>query len=355
MRKALLLLTALLLLLAPLCADGVDTFCYDRLDNSGQLAYEAIYYCLSNLLETWNCGSIPQSTIQKAYDCILMDHPEIFWSDTYTYVTSYINNEITGHRIEFSYSLDAPAIINANHLLEDALLDIVREAGRMDVSYETVKAVFEYFVENCTYDEANMDQSMYSVMINRSGVCASFARSFEFVMQCLGIPCTVVRGRLLREAAFPGNTMGHEWNLIELDGNWYHVDITSAISVSVETGVTDYRFLCATTDEMLQTHVIDNVVPVPRCTDGSLNFFTYYGLSVSEYSREALAYCMLRAMDMGLGPVARFSNYRALTEAVEDLFTNKGIFQAITDATGLSVTHVSYSLDEQTMVLRLVI
>ena len=60
-------------------------------------------------------------------------------------------------------------------------------------------------------------------------------------------------------------------------------------------------------------------------------------------------------MDMGLGPVARFANYRALTEAVEDLFTNKGIFQAITDATGLFVTHVSYSLDEQTMVLRLVI
>ena len=346
------ILTVLLVLILPLCASGVDTFCYDRLDNSGQLAYEAICYCLSNLLETWNCGSIPQATIQKAYDCILMDHPEIFWSDTYTYVTSYINNEITGHRIEFSYSMDAPAIISANRMLEDALIGIVRQAGRMDVSYETVKSVFEYFVENCAYDETNMDQSMYSVMTGRSGVCASFARAFEFVMQCLGIPCTVVYGRLTGSEGILSTTLGHEWNILKLGDSWYHVDVTSALSISGVEEI-DYRFLCTTTEDILKTHVIDNPVPIPECSSGDLEFYRYYGLCVDTYSRTELASVMLRAMDMGLGPVARFSNYRAYSEAIDDLFTREGIFQAIKDATGLTVNTIGYRLDEELLLLRL--
>ena len=356
MRKVFSVLILLLFVLPfALCASGVDTFCYDRLDNTAQLAYEALYYCMTNLAGSWNCGSMPQEAIRQAYECILMDHPEIFWSDGYTYVTSYVNNEISGHRIELEYDRDAKSILAANAELEKALVDIVRKIGRTDKSYETVRALYDHFTENFTYDALNLDQSMYSVMMTGTGVCASFARAFEFILQCLDIPCTVVRGRLSSEYGMPGSTLGHEWNLVFLNGSWYHVDVTSAISMRHETGETDYRFLCATTAEILQTHMIDNVVPLPECSDSSLNFYNYYGLSVESYSREAVASCMLRAMEMGLGPLVKFTNYRALTEAVDDLFTNRGIFQAIKDYTGLAPEHVEYSLDDKALVLRLIV
>jgi len=244
---------------------SVDTWCYDCLTDFEQLVYDAVRECLTHLIPSWNCGSIPQETIQKAYDCFLMDHPEVFWSDGYTYVTSYVNNEISGRRVEFKFSMDRAGILRANGEIYDSLLDIVGWAGRTDASMETVKAVYDYMLEFCTYDELNLDQSMYSVMVGHSGVCASFAKSFEFIMQCMGIPCTVVIGRLAQGPGLPGAAIGHEWNLVLIDGTWYHVDITSGLSMTKDTGTRDYSFFCISTEEILTTHVIDNPVPLPEC------------------------------------------------------------------------------------------
>ncbi len=335
-------------------ATGVDTYCHDQLSTGEQVAYQAMFYCLTNLVESWNCGSITQETIQKAYDCILMDHPEIYWSDGYTYVTSFVNNEVSGHRVEFSFSMDRAEIKRRNAELEQALMDMAAQIGRIDPSYETVKAVYEYMVRNFTYNELNLDQSMYSAMMKRSGVCASFAKAFEFIMQCMNIPCTVVYGYLTQSGGRLASSMGHEWNLVQLDGGWYHVDVTSAIVVHEDYGFMDYRFLCATTADMLYTHRIDNPVPIPDCSSTDLEFYSLNDLVVHTYSREALATCMLHAMELGCGPVARFSSYRAMTEAVDDLFTRAGIFQAISDYAGVSVGQVEYKLDEDLMVLRLV-
>lgn len=351
MHRALLCLLMLFLCLG-LHADETDTYCYGTLDADEQIAYNVIFDCITHMVPAWNCGSMSQATVQRAYDSLMMDRPELYWTDSYQYVTSFVNNTITGHRVEFIYNKTRSEIASINAEIEASIIDMFRDIGRIDPSYETVKAVYEYMARNYSYDATNLDQSLYSVMIHRSGVCASFSRSFQFIMQILGIPCTVVYGRLTRSEGVLGTTLGHEWNLIQLDGKWYHVDVTSAVSVYNGKEV-NYRFLCATTEDILKTHVIENLVPVPECNSLDYEFFRYHGLCVDAYSREALASAMLKAVDMGLAPMARFSNYRAYCDAIDDLFTREGIFQAITDATGLSFKTVGYRLDEDQYILRL--
>ena len=333
--------------------EPVDTWCYDCLSGQEQIAYEAMLDCLTHLNSSWNCGSIPQETIQKAYDCLLMDHPEIFWSDGYTYVTSYVNNVISGHRVEFKYSMDRAQIAAANDAIYRSLVDVVRAIGRTDASYETVRAVYEYLIENCTYDELNLDQTMYSVMVNHSGVCASFAKSFEFIMQCFGIPCTVVHGRLTHSTGMLGTTLGHAWNVVKINGRWYHVDVTSGLSVSSVEGTPDYRFLCITTDELVRTHVIENAVSIPECSSDDLEFFRRYGMSVDSYSRKNVAKAFLRAEDLGMKPTVRFTSYRAFTEAIDDLFTQSGVFDMIDDYMGRHISSLEYSIDEQMLTIML--
>ena len=282
----------------------------------------------------------------------MMDRPELYWTDGYQYVTSYTNNTISGHRVEFIFNKTREEIASINAEIIDSLIDMFGDINRLDPSYETVKAVYDYMVRNCSYDETNLDQNMYSVMVLHSGVCASFAESFEFIMQILGIPCTVVYGRLTRSSGILGTTLGHEWNILELDGKWYHVDVTSAVCISKENEI-DYRVRCATTEDILRTHIIENPVPIPDCSSTDYEFFRYHDLLVDTYSRSELARVMLSAMDMGLGPVARFSNYRAFCDAIDDLFTREGIFEAISETTGLSVDSVGYRLDEDRLILRL--
>ncbi|MBR2281235.1 MAG: hypothetical protein IJ863_01280 [Spirochaetales bacterium] len=354
MRKALASVLVILSLLAfPVFSSGVDTYCFDLLTETEQLAYQALHDCLIHLITSWNCGSMSPETIQKAFDCLLMDHPEIYWVNGYTYVTSYLRNSITGHRVEFTYNLDRQTILDTNQAIEQSIMDIAGQLDSIDQSYETVKAVYDYMIGNCSYDELNLDQSLCSVMLDRSGVCASFSKAFEFMMQCLGIPCTVVYGRLTQSEGMLNTTLGHEWNIVQINGQWYHVDVTSGIALTKESGIPDYRFLCTTTSDILRTHTIENPVPIPECNATDLEFYTYHGLSVETYSREAVATCMLRAMDLGYGPVVRFMNYHAFSDAIEDLFTNEGIFKAIEEATGQVVSSVDYTIDEEELILRL--
>ena len=332
---------------------ATDCWCYERLSGLEQVAYDAVKNCLSHLMPSWNCGSIPQETIQKAYDCVLLDHPEIFWSDGYTYVTSYVNNSVSGHHIEFKYNMEREEIEQANDEIYQSLLDIVKTIGRMDPSYETVKAVYGYMIANCSYDELNLDQSLYSVMVDHSGVCASFAKSFEFIMQCLGIPCTVVRGRLTRTSGVLGTTLGHAWNIVNIGGRWYHVDVTSGLSVTSDTEMPDYRFLCITTDEISRTHVIENPVAIPDCSSEDLEFFRHYGLTVDSYSRKNVARAMLRAEDMGMKPTVRFTSRRAYNEALDDLFTQNGVFELLADFMGRHISTLKYVVDEQMLTVML--
>lgn len=335
-------------------AVSVDDYCYSQLNLSEQIAYDAMFDCITTLTSRWNCGSFSQDTLKKAYDCLMMDHPELFWSESFTYVTSYVNNSIAGRCVEFEYTMTRAQIEKTNKEIEQALLGIVREIGTVEPSYETARLVYAWMVENCTYDVSNMDQSLYSVLVNRSGVCASFAKAYEFIMQCLGIPCTCVNGRLASGSGILGvsSNIGHEWNLVYLDGSWSHVDVTSALGVS-QDGFVDYGFFCSTTDEILVTHTIENVVEIPDCSDSSLGVFERYGLVLEAYDIDAVTDGFARSASLGMLPEVRFSSYRAFIDAKYDLIDNARLLGVVEKLTSKSVESVDYSIDEKDLSIRL--
>ena len=114
MRKTLVLLSILLISLSNVfcssnssnittTSEAVDAYYYSQLSSSEQVAYQAMFDCVTTLVTKWNCGSFSQETLKKSYDCLLLDHPELFWTNSFTYVTSYVNNSISGHYVEFEY------------------------------------------------------------------------------------------------------------------------------------------------------------------------------------------------------------------------------------------------------------
>ncbi len=334
---------------------GVDNYYYNQLSNSEQVAYQAMFDCITTLVPKWNCGSFSQETLKKAYDCLLLDHPELFWSNSFTYVTSYVNNSISGHYVEFEYTMTRSEIEHANTEIEQALIEIVQSIGTIEPSYETIRKIYVWMIENCQYDKTNMDQSLYSVMVKRNGVCASFSKAFEFILQCLGIPCVAVNGKLKQGSGLLGSSnLGHEWNLVKINGSWTHIDITSALSLYESTGAINYDYFCCTTEFLENTHIIENVLEIPQCKDESLGIFKYYDLELDTYngddSLDEIKQAFIKTEELGMYPTVRFSNYKAFYEAKTDLITNARLFQVVASLTGQDVKELKsleYSLDEK--------
>lgn len=56
----------------------------------------------------------------------------------------------------------------------------------------------------------------YGALVEGDTVCQGYTLAYKYLLNQLGIPCTLVRS----------NEMNHAWNQVCLGGQWYHVDIT---------------------------------------------------------------------------------------------------------------------------------
>ncbi len=88
---------------------------------------------------------------------------------------------------------------------------------------DQVVAVHDFICRQVNYSNETLTgqvdfRSAYDGLASGQGVCTTYALLFQKFMDGLGIPCYVATGNV--------KGTGHAWNLVQLDGNWYHVDCT---------------------------------------------------------------------------------------------------------------------------------
>lgn len=155
---------------------------------------------------------------------VLNAHPELY----YVTVTSAYYNRFTytASNYVFTYmgTKDTIETEKAKFNAEvDKALAYVDSANMSD--YEQALAIHDYIILNCEYDEENYSNGMssgtvhtaYGAMVDKIAVCDGYAKAYQYIMSVkLGIPCLVVTS----------SSMGHAWSLIQIDGKWYHTDLT---------------------------------------------------------------------------------------------------------------------------------
>lgn len=105
----------------------------------------------------------------------------------------------------------------ASDILEEIITD-----GMTDIEKET--AVYDWMCANLGHDSnlllviPNGDgdaDNPYGVLKYHNAVCVGYATTFRMFMQMMDIECMVVHN----------TECYHSWDLVNLDGNWYHTDI----------------------------------------------------------------------------------------------------------------------------------
>lgn len=106
-------------------------------------------------------------------------------------------------------------------LYEQKLAELMAEAclpGMTD--WQLALSVHNYIIQHTAYDQTYEKKTGFDALVNGTAVCNGYATLYMDVMNRLGIPCQMV---ICEDT---GDGSGHGWNLIQLDGQWYHVDLT---------------------------------------------------------------------------------------------------------------------------------
>lgn len=160
---------------------------------------------------------INESDLSHIMTSIFNDHPELFWIDT-KYLYNYTKDGQVV-KIKLYYNMPAANLNQSKNDFNVAAEQVIKHAQFYDSDLEKEKYVYQELQQMIYYKEnAELNQSAYSALVNLATVCAGYSRAFQYIMQQLGITCYFCTGSV--------DSGMHAWNIININGEYYNVDLS---------------------------------------------------------------------------------------------------------------------------------
>ncbi len=290
-----------------LLEEGGSRFAYESLDAQEQIWYGEIEQALGEMTDTVKLSTEPieqgldELDIDRIFQCVLIDHPEIFYTTGYTYTKYSRGDRTVGIDFAGNYSLSREEAVEKAEKIRGRVSEWLADIPEDASEYDKVKAVYEKIIFSTNYDlDASDNQNIASVFLGNSSVCQGYAKATQYLLNHLGVMCTLVQGTVDTGEA-------HAWNLVRVDDDYYYVDTTwGDASYRMEDGSgqeelpeINYDYLCVTTQDLLRTHRIESVVNMPECTATQANYYVREGAYFTAYDAEQMQSIFDRAWESG--------------------------------------------------------
>lgn len=145
-------------------------------------------------------------------------------------------NMFSGNGVQRLYEINISYGMNSEELKsKQEQLNAVKPFAGMEEQLPNIskgeRAVLacEYLFNKCRYSSEGQNNNIYSALI--SGIADSEGLSYAYAELCrqLELDCVVVFGQ--------NNWQDYCWNIVEIDGNYYHVDMAKALTNGLDGAV----------------------------------------------------------------------------------------------------------------------
>ncbi len=347
--------------------DSVVRYGYLHLSDSEKAVYDQIVEAAKNYTPEINSinATVTDDQIQKILDYISRDYPEMFWFQrgaTFYYdTTTHIVN-----RLKLVYCM-TPEETASRQAKIDAELQAFLSRITDDMSdYEVTLRIYENIIKLVDYDTIGLERqkkttlsaevpddlrSIYGVFVNKKAVCAGYARAMQYLLNLCGMECIYVTSDT------------HAWNVIKLEGDYYHLDVTwgdgtDTKKEKVQSQAVNYDCFCITTEEVLRldSHKPEAILPLPKCTATKCNYHRRHGLFFEKFDFDKVRALVLEYANAGkLNIPMKFASASLYNDAKAQLVDNGKFREAIQCANLKSQTRLdtsysySYSAEKLTL------
>lgn len=193
--------------------------------------------------------------LRKINDKVMLVSFELEVSDNY-YVYQYIVNGMS-----ISEHLDAQILAKK----VEQIIDSCQSTSQ----YQTVVNYHDYIVTNTVYgfldgEEEKLSYTASGALLKKRAVCNGYAEAMELLLLCSGFDSYM---------AF-GNTEegSHAWNIVNIEGEWYHVDTTWDDPIP-DMGDEPLHMYLNVNDEIIKETHSWNESAYPECVSMDENYY----------------------------------------------------------------------------------
>ena len=244
-----------------------NRFYYSSMSREEKSVYDAMLAGFTQLAPSIRLLALPGKQLGDVFFRLRLDNPEIF------YVTGSSCRMAPGAdfmELRPEYMFEKQRIESHRKAIDARLEKLLRPARGLSPA-EKEKYIHDFICQSVRYDKLKKSYSheIIGPLQNGVGVCEGIAKTVKLMCGRLGLECVIA----ISEAA-PGSSYLHAWNILRLDGRYYHLDATFDATLSRGGEIRyDYYNLC---DKAIFRDHRALLWPVPECGDGD-GF--YYKLS----------------------------------------------------------------------------
>lgn len=181
-------------------------------------------------------------------------------------------------------------LTGSDKLLYDIVDKILSTIIRPDMSdYEKVLAVHDYLVLTSAYTSdpdrfwketpkhlvtwtaLNRSHRSRSGVLLSDTLCDGYARAMFLLLRLSGVQCQYVIGRTRNMLGRMSPNL-HAWNMVCIDGQWAHVDVTWDDPVPDTEGKLRHSYFCLSDSMIAKDHIWDRN-DYPTCDDTTLFYY----------------------------------------------------------------------------------
>lgn len=260
-------------------------------------------------------AKMTETDIRVGLSAYKNDHPEIFWlSNQFSYIDAGTTE------VQLYSNLSPDEISVKSEKLITAIEYFINKIPSGLSEFDRELKIHDLLLSGCVYNEEVESTSedwrpfsIYGALVEGNAVCEGYSRAMQYLLSIFGIECNTINGT--------GNSNPHQWNIVKIDGQWYHLDATwddttadeiyygyfnvsdSVISTDHSSAPLFYQMtdeeICGTRDG--STAELFNVF-LPKCTSDEKNFYNVNAVVYDGTSEECSQRIEQKIIDcIGLG------------------------------------------------------
>lgn len=328
--------------------DEKQTYIYDEIISAAEQYGSSITFSSDK--------DITSEDYCDVYQIIYDDEPSLFYLDKkMQYAVNSSTKRLASSKMFYKYS--SSEIYKMQSEIDTEVNKIFAMISDDMTDYDKIKLFHDVLASTVVYDESAPNcRDIYGVFVDKKAICGGYSKAFSYLCSKAGIETATVTG--------DADGLPHMWNKVKINGKWYNIDVTYAVSNESESSYVRYDYFCVP-DKMLEESrtVYKQSYKYPEAVSDEYGYFTQNGLVADSWAeikiilRDELVRC---SADKSSPVQVKCSDRKVYEEAVYNLFDSSSkqaldIYEeAYPDAENkFNTSVVNFSYDATSLVIKL--
>ena len=194
---------------------------------------------------------IPGETLRKIYPQVVNENPELFFVQggcVYQMMGEIVSNVLPVYlwgeeEVNELTEEQKSQIRQKLTALEQVISGVLAQVDPDWSDLETALFLHDYLATHAQYDETLQIRDAYTILVEGTGVCQAYTLAYRLLLNRVNITSGTVTSR----------SLNHIWNILLIDGNWYHVDVTWDDPTEDRLGRVRHAYFCLSENKLKTT------------------------------------------------------------------------------------------------------